>query len=134
MSHEGIHDHLGQVVGDDDMLANILAASHPNQAKSFGRKVRNYRYEVWVANRFDIVLQANLAKFGQNVNMRDFLLGTGSRIFVEASPLDRIWGIGLKGDHTDANNPTTWRGLNLLGFVLMETRVRLESARLDSLQ
>ena len=57
--------------------------------------------------------------------LRGFLLGTGDRVLVEASPLDRIWGIGLAADDERATDPVRWRGLNLLGFALMEARKRL---------
>ena len=46
-------------------------------------------------------------------------------MLVEASPLDRIWGIGLAADSEFAEVPSRWRGLNLLGFALMEARARL---------
>ncbi|MDG4865613.1 NADAR domain-containing protein, partial [Streptomyces sp. T-3] len=57
--------------------------------------------------------------------LRSFLLGTGERVLVEASPLDRVWGIGLAKDDERADDPARWRGLNLLGFALMEARERL---------
>lgn len=50
---------------------------------------------------------------------------TKHRILVEASPRDRIWGIGMGKANTDAENPMKWRGRNLLGFALTEVRDRL---------
>jgi len=47
--------------------------------------------------------------------------------------VDRIWGIGLATGDERAASPETWRGLNLLGFALMEARHRLRS-RNDSQQ
>jgi len=70
-------------------------------------------------------VDANLAKFSQNPQLKAFLLGTGSRILVEASPVDKIWGIGLAQDNPAAENPKQWKGLNLLGFALMEVRQQL---------
>ena len=46
----------------------------------------------------------------------------------EASPVDRIWGIGIAADHEDARRPARWPGLNLLGFALMEARTGLAAA------
>ena len=47
---------------------------------------------------------------------------------VEASPMDTIWGIGLAQDNSQANDPTKWRGDNLLGFALMVVRDQLQQA------
>jgi hypothetical protein len=46
---------------------------------------------------------------------------------VEASPIDTIWGIGLSMGSGYIKNIYSWRGLNLLGFVLMEVRDFLKS-------
>jgi ribA/ribD-fused uncharacterized protein len=62
-------------------------------------------------------------KFSQHPDMKEFLLGTGDEVIVEASPFDKIWGIGIKTYETD---PLKWKGTNLLGFALMEVRDFLE--------
>jgi hypothetical protein len=105
--------------------ARVLEAPTPGAAKALGRGVSGFDEAVWVENRFAIVVQANLAKFTQNPELRAFLKQTGSRILVEASPVDNVWGIGLAQDDERANNPNQWEGLNLLGFALMEIRSRL---------
>lgn len=71
------------------------------------------------------MVDGSVAKVGQHGDLRDYLVGTGDRILVEASPVDRIWGIGLAADDPGAADPGQWRGLNLLGFALMHTRERL---------
>jgi len=106
-------------------LAAVLAAPGPAEAKSAGRRVRGFDEESWKGARYDLVVTGNLAKFGQHGNLRRFLLGTGDRVLVEASPYDRIWGVGLGQDNPDVHRPSAWRGLNLLGFALMEVRERL---------
>jgi len=63
--------------------------------------------------------------FSQNDQLKDFLLATGQRVLVEASPLDTIWGIGLGQDNPKAQHPQTWHGENLLGFALMKVRAQL---------
>ncbi|MCB1812078.1 MAG: NADAR family protein, partial [Candidatus Competibacteraceae bacterium] len=65
------------------------------------------------------------AKFSQHEALGEFLRNTNQRILVEASPKDRIWGIGLAANDPRAENPNLWKGLNLLGFALMEVRGRL---------
>ncbi|MDJ0568622.1 MAG: NADAR family protein [Pleurocapsa sp. MO_192.B19] len=107
---------------DDDALAKILAASHPGEAKKLGRQVKGFKQEIWLEYRSPIVVQGNIGKFSQNEALKEFLLNTGERILVEASPRDRIWGIGLGQNNPDAENPYKWQGLNLLGFALMEVR------------
>uniref|UniRef100_UPI00037CC52A NADAR family protein n=1 Tax=Nocardiopsis halotolerans TaxID=124252 RepID=UPI00037CC52A len=106
----------------------IIAAGHPRDAKVIGREVRGFDQEAWEAARFGIVVDGSVAKFGQNEDLREFLLGTGNRVLVEASPRDRVWGIGLGARNDHATVPERWRGLNLLGFALMEARARLASA------
>ena len=63
--------------------------------KALGRKVRNFDPQVWDKLKYSIVLNGNYYKFTQNKEMMDFLLSTGDKILVEASPVDTIWGIGL---------------------------------------
>lgn len=114
-----------QLFNDDDTLAKILASTHPGHAKKLGRCVLGFDESVWIAHRFDIVVEANRAKFSQNSELADFLLASNDRVLVEASPVDKVWGIGLAGDHQDAANPILWPGLNLLGFALMQVREEL---------
>jgi ribA/ribD-fused uncharacterized protein len=114
-----------RLFGDDAALARVLAAGNPGAAKAVGREVRGFDGTRWDAARFDIVVRGNLAKFGQNAELGAFLATTGDRVLVEASPVDRIWGIGLAEDDERARNPELWRGLNLLGHALMEVRARL---------
>ena len=114
-----------RLFGDDEIRRQILASSHPGEAKKLGRSIRSFSEEIWQQHRFEIVVDGNLAKFSQNHELRAYLLGTGHRILVEASPVDRIWGIGLARDDRRAADPALWQGLNLLGFALMEVRQRL---------
>ena len=110
---------------DAEAAARIPLVAHPREAKSLGREVRGFDEERWAAHRFEFVVAANVAKFGQNPGLRDYLLTTGSRVLVEASPRDRICGIGMGASNELATFPERWRGLNLLGFALMEARHRL---------
>lgn len=116
-----------RLFGDDEALAKVVVAASPGEAKALGREVRGYVDTVWEAHRSEIVAAANVAKFGQHAALRDYVVGTGDRVLVEASPQDRIWGIGMGRDHPDVERPSRWLGLNLLGFALMEARARLAS-------
>lgn len=114
-----------RLFGDLDATLSVLAARTPAEAKGIGRLVDGFDEQIWEQRRFDLVVEGNVAKFGQNLALRDFLLATKDRVLVEASPRDRIWGIGLSSADEGATNPEHWRGLNLLGFALMEARSRL---------
>ena len=116
-----------RLFGDKEMRQAIIASSHPGEAKKLGRKVRGFDEQIWRAHRFEIVIKGNMAKFAQNPALSTYLLNTGQSILVETSPFDRIWGGGLASDHANAQKPHLWRGLNLLGFALMEVRERLRA-------
>lgn len=106
-------------------LTQILLAAHPGEAKKLGRQVKRFDQATWEERCVSIVVEANAHKFGQNEALREFLLSTGDRVLVEASPRDAIWGIGLAEKDADATHPERWKGDNRLGFALMEVRARL---------
>ncbi len=103
----------------------VLAAGHPAEAKKAGRLVRGFDAEVWERERFGVVVEGSVHKFASDPALRAFLLGTGDRVLVEASPVDRVWGIGLAPSDTAATDPERWQGENVLGFALMAARGRL---------
>ena len=119
-----------RLFGDSEMLEKIKVAGSAGEAKKLGRQVRNWDQHKWDSHRCDLVLDGNLHKFSQHDELKEFLLNTGGRVLVEASPRDSIWGIGMAASNEDAESPEKWRGLNLLGFALMEVRdmLRTESA------
>ena len=78
-----------------------------------------------LAHRYDVVVRGSLAKFGSDPALRAYLAATAPAVLVEASPYDRVWGIGLPGDDPRAPDPRAWRGLNMLGFALTEARRQL---------
>ena len=107
---------------DNDIFNKIMNSKHPKEYKELGRKIKNFSDSKWNENKYQIVLKGNIAKFSQNEKLKAFLLNTGTKILVEASPYDKIWGIGLSADQENIENPLTWNGENLLGFALMEVR------------
>lgn len=113
------------IFGDKKIENEILNSTSPKQMKLLGRKVKNFDEKIWDDIKYKVVTLGNYYKFSQNKRMRDILLATGDKVIVEASPLDRIWGIGLSKSNEDAINIKAWRGLNLLGFALMEVRDEL---------
>lgn len=112
---------------DSATAERIASAEDPGEVKALGRLVHGFDEEMWDEQRYDIVVAANTAKFGQHERLREFLLSTEERVLVEASPVDRIWGIGMNSDDPRAADPREWRGLNLLGFALMAARDALRA-------
>lgn len=115
--------------GDSETAERILTADHPREAKTLGRQVADFDQKSWESVCFDIVVTGNLAKFSQNAQLRDYLSSTGDQTLAEASPVDRVWGIGLAIDDERVRNPSQWRGLNLLGFAVMEVRTMLMNSK-----
>jgi ribA/ribD-fused uncharacterized protein len=115
-----------RLFGDEETRAKILASATPAEAKALGRKVCGFDEKVWEESRFQIAVEGSVAKFGQNADLGAFLPVTGDAVLVEASPVDRVWGIGLAADDPRAKRPAEWKGLNLLGFALMRARAMLE--------
>jgi len=116
-----------RLFGDEATRGKILATNDPGKAKALGREVKHFDEAKWSAHRFEIVVEASVAKFGQNQELGAYLRSTKDKILVEASPKDAIWGIGLGASNPKASDPRAWRGLNLLGFALMEARQELFS-------
>ncbi len=114
-----------RLFGADKIHSKIMVATNPMAIKSLGRMVSGYDDSVWASVRQQISVRGNLEKFRQNHDLKDYLVSTGDRILVEASPKDILWGIGLDEFSPEASNPSCWKGCNLLGFALMEVRDRI---------
>lgn len=152
--------HKATLFNDAQAASAILKTGHPRKVKTLGRTVRNYDDAAWMREREGIVQRGNYAKFTYAVpsggedaadesgetswrlgngaeahvvrarSFREALLQTGDRDLVEASPFDRIWGIGFKGADAEANREN-W-GLNLLGKALEVVREQFrEEARMN---
>ncbi|MBP2295647.1 NADAR family protein [Azospirillum rugosum] len=115
--------------GDAETAALILDEPEPVRQKSLGRRVRGFAEPVWEGARHAIVVTGSLAKYSQNPDLLAILLATGNTRLVQASPIDRVWGIGLAADDPRAADPAQWRGLNLLGDILTEVRDALRAVR-----
>ncbi len=111
--------------GDLEILEKILVEDSPKDIKELGRQVKNFNPEIWDERKYEVVKRANFLKFSQDEALKHFLIQTKSKVLVEASPVDRIWGIGMDENNASAQNPAQWRGENLLGFALMEVREEL---------
>jgi len=113
--------------GDTEIAEQIMNESNPREQKRFGRMIRNFEKTIWDRRCLAIVYEGNLAKFTQNPDLKEQMLATENRIFVEASPLYNIWGIGLAEDAEGIDNPSYWFGLNLLGQALTLVKQELKT-------
>jgi ribA/ribD-fused uncharacterized protein len=112
---------------DQEALTKIMASGDPSLQKATGRLVKNFDPTVWNPVAKDYVYKANMAKFTANPKLFDYILSTGDREIVEASPTDKIWGIGMDTSDPDLLDKSKWRGTNWLGEVLMQVRNDLRS-------
>jgi ribA/ribD-fused uncharacterized protein len=108
-------------------IAGSCVARIAAMVKKLGRAVRGFDEARWRSTCFDLVTRGNVAKFSQDPALGEFLLGTGDAVLAEASPTDRVWGIGLAAVDERAADPLRWEGENLLGFALMRARQALRS-------
>lgn len=108
-----------RMFNDEETLAKIMAATHPRDQKKLGRQVKGFEVDKWNASAKDVVYAGNRAKFTQNPDMLAELLATTGTTLVEASPYDKIWGIGMSDfEAKGCGGRAGWRGLNWLGEVL----------------
>ena len=123
------------VFNDKETAAKILATDSPEEQRDLGRLVKNYDGAVWNPIRYAVVRRANYLKFsksatirsdanGDKVPLRRLLVGTCERELVEASPVDRLWGVGFAADEAEEHRDE-W-GENLLGRALEEVRELLK--------
>lgn len=91
-----------RLFGDREILAQIFETESPMAAKKLGRRVKNFDPVLWDAHKYNFVKQGNFLKFSQNTPLKNFLLQTGNKVIVEASPRDTIWGIGMSENNINA--------------------------------
>ncbi len=108
--------------GDITIYQEVMKETDPGKCKDLGKLVRNFDSATWDSCKREIVFNANYAKFIQNPDLMAKLKATGDATLAEASPLDKIWGIGMTADDPDSRDPNKWKGDNILGFILMELR------------
>ena len=108
--------------GDMETAQNIVKNPDPARCKRLGRLVKDFDVEKWSKVNFQIMVDVNYAKYSQSSRLKALLLSTEDKILVEASPYDKIWGIGIHWEDDDCLDESKWRGQNLLGKALMEVR------------
>jgi hypothetical protein len=113
--------------GDAEALEAIMKSSDPKYQKAVGRGVKNFNPHIWEKVAMDVVLRANIAKFS-DPELKKFLFSFGNEEIVEASPYDKIWGIGMGENDPDVLDKSKWKGTNLLGEAIMQAREVLKNS------
>lgn len=114
-----------ELFGDKKIMKQIMGCRDPNKMKRLGRAVKGFSNSVWEKECFGIVCDGNYAKFSQNAGLLKLLMATGDAILAEASPFDKVWGIGITIDSVNFRKSQYWKGRNLLGQAIMKVRERL---------
>ena len=117
--------HKAVVFSDENIAKQIMRISDVGRIKELGRMIGNYNDTVWSGLRQIIIFRGLMEKFGQNPELKEKLLSTGTSILAECAVNDRIWGIGLSMKDPDRLSIYKWRGSNYLGFALMAARREL---------
>ncbi len=117
--------HKAMIFLDRESAQKIMSSNDVREIKKIGRLVANFDENIWKYYRSGIVYEGNKAKFSQNEELKKSLFLTKGTTLVEASPNDKIWGIGLIAENSMAKLRNTWNGLNLLGEILTKVRVDL---------
>ena len=118
--------HKATLFGDKSVAQDILSLRTPGEAKAAGRRVTGFDKERWTKHREHIVFEGNLLKFSQRDELKELLLETGDRPLVEASPEDKLWGIGFPAADA-AQNRDQW-GQNLCGIAIERVRKKLQQS------
>ena len=114
------------IFDDYEMAEKILLTPNPKEVKALGRQIKNFDAEIWSDVARGVMTSVNLDKYCQNPLFEKELLKTGNRILVEASPYDKIWGVGLHYTDDAILDEKNWVGKNWLGKALMNVRELLK--------
>lgn len=111
-----------KLFNDMEVFDEMSKTDNPRMVKALGRTVKNFSESEWDKHKIDIVTRANVLKFSQNNDLLEILKMHKDKIIVEASPYDKIWGIGLHFDDDKVLYEHLWEGENLLGKCIMNAR------------
>jgi len=117
--------HKAKMFHDDEMYNNILISKNPRDQKMYGRMVKNFDPDVYNSKILDIVSNINYYKFSQNFMWKELLILMYNYTFIEASPYDKIWGIGMGEDNPDIFDETKWQGTNWLGKSIKNAQIKI---------
>jgi len=108
-----------------DWAQRIMESTNPREQKKMGRQITGFNKEAWEEVALNVVQRGNYLKFMQNRTLLEMMMNDvkeGYTTFVEASPFDKIWGIGLGEDDPDCLDRNKWKGLNWLGIAITNVK------------
>jgi ribA/ribD-fused uncharacterized protein len=111
--------------GDDDICQRILSEPSAAKQKRLGKCIKGFNQMAWNDVSQNVMYEALMAKFTQNVHLKTALIASYPKRMAEASPYDRHWGIGIGIHHPSISQPSKWPGKNILGKILMNVRAVL---------
>ncbi len=112
--------------GDKYRLDLIMATKDPKKQKRHARAVINFDEKKWYGDILsnpakNFMYEGNFYKYTQNEKFKKLLIDTQGTSLVEASPYDKVWGIGMQEGYL-AKNKKYWKGTNWLGEILTLVR------------
>ena len=110
------------LMDDEETARKIMLYSNPKRQKELGREIKNFNSKLWDKYKYEIMLKGLTEKFNQNEPLKRDLMASEADLFVEASPFDKIWGIGLDERTAHETPQSEWPGENLLGKIITEIR------------
>jgi ribA/ribD-fused uncharacterized protein len=111
---------------DFEAANKILRSASPARHRQLGKQVAGFTKQSWQQKCRQFAFDGNYHKFTQNPELLKRLLQTTGKSMAEASPYDRIWGIGLSLSNPKINDRLQWRGKNWAGEALELVRAKLE--------
>jgi hypothetical protein len=111
-----------RLFNDQQTLQKIMEEDSAKEQQALGRQVKDFDKTKWDRVARQLVYRGNIAKFSQNPLICKKLVATEGTTLVEASPIDKIWGIGLTEDDSSAKDRSAWKGKNWLGETLTKVR------------
>ncbi|AGF85075.1 hypothetical protein QJ854_gp707 [Moumouvirus goulette] len=117
--------HKALLFEDFHNYKKFMKENNPSKVKKAGRRIKNFNEDLWNDYKYDIVVSGNKLKFEQNPDLLEKLLKTGNKLFVESSPYDYIWGIGMSANEAIKLSENKWPGKNLLGKAITQVRNEL---------
>jgi ribA/ribD-fused uncharacterized protein len=115
---------------NEEHLERIMEGDSRKSFRKIRKEVHEFNERLWTSILYNVVLRATIEKYRQNEELLDLLLKSWDFPFINASPYDRLLGIGLHPNHQDATKPEKWTGKNILGKALMVARATIRQEML----